>query len=103
MPSTHTAFSLSVVILVALYESVFSSMFAVAMVFTILIIRDALGLRRYLEEHSRAINQIINTLPNNQNGGFINQTEQIGHTLREVLGGGMLGILLTLLLYFILP
>ncbi len=102
MPSTHTAFSLSVLILVWLYEGIFSSVFAVAMVFTILIIRDALGLRRYLDEHSKAINRLVRELPNGKQNGFSIQIEKIGHTLPEVLGGAILGIVLTLLLYWLL-
>lgn len=103
MPSTHTAFSLSVLILIGLYEGIFSSIFAVAMVFTILIVRDALGLRRYLDEHSKAINKLVYELPDDKKNGFVTQIEKIGHTLSEVLGGAILGIILTLLLYWFLP
>lgn len=103
MPSTHTAFSLSVLILIGLYEGIFSSIFAVAMVFTILIVRDALGLRRYLDEHGKAINKLVRELSDDKKNGFAIQREKIGHTLSEVLGGAILGITLTLLLYWLLP
>lgn len=103
IPSAHTALALSVLILIGLTQGIFNAIFAVAMVFTILIIRDALGIRKYLDSHSQAINKLVNELPNNHQDGFIAQKEQIGHTPLEVLLGAILGGALTVLLYWILP
>jgi len=102
MPSTHTAFSLSVLILVFVYEG-FSASFAIAVVFTILMIRDALGIRIYMENHSKAINRLLKNLPQNYTKGLKAQEEHIGHTVPEILGGAIFSIILTILLYLILP
>ncbi len=103
MPSTHTAFALAVLIIVGLYEGIFSAVFAVAMVFTILIIRDALGIRRYLDKHSQSINKLIAALPNGQRNGLASYCEEIGHTPLEVGLGIITGAVLTLLFYWLLP
>lgn len=103
IPSTHTAFSLSVLILVGIAEGVFSAVFAVAMVFTILIIRDALGIRRYLDKHSKSINKLVAELPNGRQDGFPSPPEEIGHTRLEVVAGAIVGTILSLILYWILP
>jgi len=102
MPSTHTAFSLSVLILVFVYEGL-SASFAIAVVFSILMIRDALGIRIYMEEHSKAINKLLKNLPPNYTEGLKTQEEHIGHTIPEILGGAIFSIALTVLLYLILP
>jgi len=103
IPSTHTAFSLSVLILVGLYEGIFTVAFGIAMVFTILILRDALGIRKSLDNHARAINKLVQNLPNSQKNGLADQKEHIGHTPLEVILGIVLGGVFTMLLYWLLP
>jgi len=103
VPSTHTAFSLSVLILVGLYEGVFTVAFGIAMVFTILILRDALGIRKSLDNHAKAINQLTEQLPNGLKNGLADQKEHIGHTPLEVVLGAVLGGALTVSLYWLLP
>lgn len=103
IPSTHTAFALAVLIIVGLFEGIFSTVFAVALVFTILIIRDALGIRHYLDKHSQSINKLIAALPNGQRHGLPSYCEEIGHTPLEVGLGIITGTVFTLLLYWLLP
>src|SRR3989344_5180937 len=62
MPSSHAAFVASLAAIVGLEESFGSPLFAVCFIFGILIIRDALGLRRYLGQHGEIINVLVKDL-----------------------------------------
>lgn len=63
MPSAHTALVVSLCTVLGLSEGINSSAFAVAVVFGLLIIRDAIGLRQYLSQHGRILNMLIKDLP----------------------------------------
>lgn len=59
MPSAHAAFLASLCTAIALREGIASSTFALTFIFSIILIRDALGLRMYIEKHGKLIAQII--------------------------------------------
>jgi len=63
MPSAHTAFVASLCTAVALQEGVASSTFAVTCIISAILIRDALGLRMYIERHGKLISQLISKQP----------------------------------------
>jgi len=97
MPSAHTAFVISAVTSVGYYAGTTSGVFALAVIFAVLIIDDALRLRMYLGDQGRYLNMLINELPVDKRK-FPRLKERIGHRLSEVLVGGALGFALTLLL-----
>ena len=98
MPSSHAALVASLATAVYLYEGV-SVAFGIAVVFALVIIRDALGLRSYLSEHSRILNKLIKDLPDEEEYKYPHLEERIAHTSFQLFVGAILGIVITFLLF----
>jgi len=97
MPSFHTGFVVSILTSIGYYQGTASGVFALAMIFSIIIIDDALRLRVYLGDQGRYLNRLIQELPINKNK-FPRLKERIGHRISEVIVGGLIGFGLTLAL-----
>jgi len=97
MPSFHTGFVISTLTSIGYYQGTTSGVFALAAIFSIIIIDDALRLRVYLGDQGRYLNRLIQELPINQEK-FPRLKERIGHRISEVIIGGILGFALTLIL-----
>jgi acid phosphatase family membrane protein YuiD len=102
MPSSHTAFVVSLVTLAGLVDGINSLSFSITFVLATLIIRDATGLRHYLSNHSKVINLLIEKLPDSEEIEFPHIEERLGHTTFQVLNGFILGLFLTILLFKLL-
>ncbi len=103
MPSGHSAMVISLVTTVGLTQGLASPIFAIALVLAILVIRDALGLRRYLGEHGKAINTLVKELGQEHliNRYYPHLLEKVGHTPAQVLVGGLIGLAVSLVGYLI--
>jgi len=62
MPSAHTAFVVSVTTLVGLRVGFDDPLFAVALVFTVLIMRDAVAFRGLLGKEAKIFNQLATSI-----------------------------------------
>lgn len=102
MPSGHTALIVSLTTLIALDLGVTNVLFAISFILTILIVRDAVGLRRFLADHGKAINALIKDLPDELEYKYKIQEERIGHTAWEVIVGAIFSVILTFFLYKII-
>lgn len=92
MPSGHTAFVISLDTVVWLHEGWQSITFAIAAIFSLIIIRDAIGLRQFLGEHGRILNLLIKELPDDEERKFPSRiAERLGHTPLQALVGGLIG------------
>ena len=103
MPSGHTAMVSSLVTSIGLIEGIYSPLFGFSLIFAIIIIRDAIGLRRYLGKHGQVLNELVKDL---EEDDFLDEKypkllEKIGHTPTQVLIGGIIGFL-TSLFFFLL-
>ncbi len=103
MPSAHSAMVTAMTIQIAEQCGVGSVEFAIALVFALITIYDALGVRRQAGEHAKMLNRVAYQLEQeNQNNDnnilvkFDELKELLGHTPLEVLGGVVLGILISL-------
>lgn len=103
MPSSHTALITATAHGIGLYQGFDSPLFAVAAVLAIIVIYDATGIRRQAGRHAELINRIINDLTS----GHPVQEEQgeqlkevLGHTPWEALGGMVLGLTISTLMWF---
>lgn len=104
MPSAHTAFVLSLDTVVALHDGIMSTAFAVAVVFSLLIIRDAIGLRQFIGLHGRILNMLIRELPPREERKFPDHlVEQLGHTPLQAFVGGVIGLVFGYFLYLWIP
>ena len=97
MPSSHTAFIVSLVTAVGYYEGINSGAFAVSVILAIIVIDDALRLRMYMGDQGRYLNRLIRELPIDESQ-FPRLKERIGHKINEVIIGGIFGVALTFLL-----
>lgn len=97
MPSAHTAFVISVVTSIGYYEGLASGAFAVSVALAIIVIDDAARLRMYMGDQGRYLNMLIRQL-NVSEEQFPRLHERMGHRVSEVIVGGILGVILTLIL-----
>lgn len=97
MPSAHTALAISILTSIGIYEGIDNGTFALAFVLAFIIIDDAARIRMYLGDQGRYLNMLIERL---DLGGkkFPRLKERTGHRASEVLVGGILGFLLTVIL-----
>lgn len=101
MPSSHTAFAVSITTLVGLRIGFDAPIFAIALVFTLLVMRDAIAFRGLLGKQAKVFNQLIKTLPETEKKDMPLFRERMGHSFIEVLGGLIWGIGLTYFLNLI--
>lgn len=102
MPSSHTAFVTSVTMIIFLSEGWQSPLFTLSLVFALLIIRDAVGLRQALGQHGQIINRLRNLLPSDERINIPPLEERMGHTPAEALAGAIWGIIGSLVLWALL-
>lgn len=92
MPSSHSASVCALATAVGIREGASSTLFVVALLFAIIVMYDAAGVRRAASIQARILNQIIDEL---FQGHPISETrlrELLGHTPIEVVAGAVLGI-----------
>jgi hypothetical protein len=102
MPSSHTAVVISLVTIIALREGINSTFFAIALVFATIVISDAVGLRNYLGQHGKTLNVLVRDLKDDEflDFSYPKLLEKIGHTPMQVLVGGTIGILTSLICFW---
>ena len=98
MPSSHAALVGSLATAVFLADGIGIS-FAISVILAFVVVRDALGLRGYLSQHSRIINKLIKDLPDEEEFKYPVLEERIAHTSLQLFTGAILGIFFTLLLF----
>ena len=88
MPSAHSAFVTALTVSVGLGDGFGSGVFAVACVFSVITIYDALRLRGAVEHHARILALLVERHPNVP-AGTINL--RLGHSLPEIAVGIITG------------
>lgn len=100
MPSSHSAFVGSLSLALYIAEGV-STAFAVSMVFGLITIRDALGVRRHVGEHAKILNAIAAARAAETKGDSVEEDaaliealeERVGHRFADVVVGLLLAVL----------
>lgn len=87
MPSSHSALMVSTTVAVGLHEGFNSSLFAIAVAATMVVLYDAAGVRRQAGIHAQKINIVINELLAGHPISEKQLLEVLGHTPLEVAGG----------------
>lgn len=102
MPSTHTAMMISLVTIAALTGGLRSPVFALSVILAIIVIRDALGLRRYLGQHGKTLNILVKDLKDDKvlDENYPRLLERIGHTPAQVTVGAFIGLLISFIGYY---
>lgn len=91
MPSSHSAAVTAIATAVAYQEGISSPLFIVAFIYGIIVIRDALGVRRATGLQAHTINLIGKEIQHRFKTRFIPVKEIHGHTIAEVSVGIILG------------
>lgn len=93
MPSSHTATVTALTVSLALTEGLSSPLVAMTIVFSIVVIYDAVGIRRAAGKHAEVLNEWSRILSETFEHGF--QPEDLktllGHTYPQVIAGMLLG------------
>ena len=92
MPSSHTSLVTALSTGVAIKEGSGSSIFLVSLVFALIVMYDAAGVRRAAMIQARILNQIIDELFQGHPIGETKLRELLGHTPIQVIAGAALGI-----------
>ena len=103
MPSSHAATVIALATIVGLVAGWWSADFGLALIFAILIIRDALGLRNQVGAEGKAINQLVKELKQKKliNNGYPTFEEHMGHTGAQVLVGSLIGFIISWLGFYL--
>lgn len=99
MPSSHSAMTCAMLMVIGFHEGFSSSIFALAFCFSGVVMYDAAGVRRSTGKNAEVINHLIEGLVGN--GFEFNEErlkELVGHTPIQVMAGALLGVLVGTLL-----
>ena len=103
-PSSHTSFVIATTTAIYLKNGA-SDLFILSLVFSIVVMYDASGVRRQAGRQAQILNQIVEyfskrNIPVILKDREIALKELLGHTPVEVFGGLVLGILIAYIQYF---
>ncbi|MBI3960523.1 MAG: divergent PAP2 family protein [Chloroflexi bacterium] len=95
MPSSHSAMVTSLVSAVGHRSGTNSDAFALSVIFAVVVMYDATGVRQAAGKQAKVLNQIIRELFTGQPVSEEELKELIGHTSVEVIVGALVGIAYT--------
>lgn len=97
MPSSHSSFVCALSTCIGIENGFNSGIFAMSLVFSLIVMYDASGVRKSVGEQAKIINVIVKKIENHENNFEKELKEFIGHTKIEVFGGAILGIIVAIL------
>ncbi len=100
MPSSHTAASISLLIACCIKHGPASTYVAIAGVLSMIVIRDATGVRREMGEQAKIINRMVSESDSIEGNGY-SLKERVGHTPKQVLYGALIGLCVPFVVYLI--
>jgi uncharacterized protein len=98
MPSSHTALVVSLTTVIGSKRGINSPEFALAAIFSVVVMYDATGVRRAAGKQARVLNRIIDDLFHQEGIKEERLRELLGHTPVEVIAGGLLGFLVAVVI-----
>lgn len=96
MPSTHTTAVISLTTLIYIDYGLSSELFAICLIFSLIVMYDAMGIRYETGKQAEIINILAKKA--NLKESFVLLKEKIGHKPIEVLGGIITGIFIAVVL-----
>lgn len=97
MPSSHAAIVMGLTAAVGRVDGVGSGAFAIALIFSFVVMYDAQGVRRAAGRQATVLNRLVDDLVAMRGIQEDRLRELLGHTPFEVLVGGALGVTVGLL------
>jgi acid phosphatase family membrane protein YuiD len=98
MPSSHSAIVMGLTTAIGKYAGVTSAAFAIALIFSFVVMYDAAGVRRAAGRQAAVLNRLVQDLVHMRGVQETELRELLGHTPVEVLIGAVLGIAVGLIL-----
>ncbi len=97
MPSAHTAFVVSLSMMVAFREGIGSTVFALSFALAAVVINDAVGVRYHTGEQGKVLNKILHRMLV-EGEPLTDETlhELVGHTPTEAFFGAVIGLIMPL-------
>jgi acid phosphatase family membrane protein YuiD len=97
MPSSHAAIVMGLTASVGRVNGVSSAVFAIALIFSIVVMYDAQGVRRAAGRQAAVLNRLVEDMVSMRGIQEDRLRELLGHTPFEVLVGAALGVAVGLL------
>lgn len=101
MPSAHSAIVTSLCCAIGLSQGFDSAIFALAAIFAVVVLRDAVGVRRYVGVHAVTLNKVCDAI--NDTIGFELFSKELdesqGHTPLQVAAGCLTGIVIAVVVH----
>jgi len=101
MPSSHSAVVCSLATSAGISEGVDSNFFVFCLVFAMVVLRDAVGVRRAAGLQAKALNNLGKQTAEKTGIAFRSVKEIQGHTPLEVFAGATLGILIAVIFHLV--
>jgi len=98
MPSSHAAIVMGLTTAIGKYSGVATAQFAIALIFSFVVMYDAAGLRRAAGRQAAVLNRLVEDLVNMRGMQEQRLRELLGHTPVEVLIGAIIGVVVGLLI-----
>ena len=104
-PSSHSSTVTALSTAIALQQGIESTYFAISLIFSIIVIYDAVNVRYYAGKNIQLTKQLVSDLEKINQTTFDNPIYHekiktvLGHKLIEVIGGIGLGLIVALLIY----
>ena len=98
MPSSHSAICMGLTTAVGKHLGVSTAPFAIALIFSFVVMYDAAGVRRAAGRQAAVLNRLVQDLVHMRGVQETELRELLGHTPVEVLVGAVLGIAIGLIL-----
>lgn len=103
MPSSHSSTVVSLAIATGIFYGVDSTLFAIALIFAIVVMYDATGVRRETGKQAVILNRLLLDNPFSWTGKEFEKKlkEYVGHSPFQVLMGAILGILIAVIMAYV--
>ena len=104
MPSSHSASVTALAVACGIKDGFNSSSFAISLVLALIVMRDAMGMRRQVGEHARVLNKLFKDLSESLNDPNLTNKaleELAGHTPLQVMMGILIGMANAFFMYYI--
>lgn len=103
MPSSHTATVVALVISVGYYVGFSDTSFAIAFILAIIVVHDAMGVRRETGIQAKVLNKMVFDTDVFDDINLEKRLkEYIGHSPSQVLIGGIVGFIVSLIMFNVL-
>jgi len=101
MPSAHSASVVALTLGIGLTQGWNSPLFTISLVFALIVMYDATGVRRAAGKQAEILNKVVDDIYSNGKVRIEKLKEILGHDPIEVVAGAGLAILVTAIAYYV--